>query len=312
LKVCVSVDMDNYQEYQRLVDPGGVASERSFYDDAVPRFLDVFDRCGLRATFFLIGRDTQVPAHRARLREIHARGHEIGNHSWSHPHNLRAFPRAAKVQEIAQGEAAVADCVGVRPVGFRTPSVDVDGEILEILAERGYHYDSSIVPSPLMWAFMVYGRLFVRENAYQLGLLRAPFAPPRPYWPAAREIFRERRNGDFSGTEVLEIPVTVTPLARLPYYGTLWRLLGPRAFTAALRLHRPSRGAAHLLLHLLDLVDWQGTSLGSALERTPGVGISFARRRRFVEEACAALQARGEPATLRDVAADLRAARGLA
>jgi peptidoglycan/xylan/chitin deacetylase (PgdA/CDA1 family) len=311
VKVCVSVDLDNYQEYQRLVDPGAAEPARSFYDDALPRFLDAFDRHGLLATFFLIGRDAARPAHRALLREMHARGHEIGNHSWSHPHNLRSYSRAAKEAEIAQGEDALADAVGVRPVGFRTPSVDVDAEVLEILAARGYLYDSSIIPSPLMWAFMLYGRLFVRESDYALGLLRTPLAPARPYWPAPDAIHRERRDDDLARGALLEIPVTVTPLARLPYYGTLWRMLGPRAFALALRTHARGRGAAHLMLHLLDLVDWQGTSLGDALERTPGVGVSFERRQRFVDRAFAALAARGTPATLRDVALECRAARGL-
>jgi peptidoglycan/xylan/chitin deacetylase (PgdA/CDA1 family) len=310
LKVCVSVDLDNYQEYQRLVDPGAADAERSFFGEALPRFLDLFDRHGLRATFFLIGRDAARPAHRALLREICARGHEIGNHSWSHPHNLRSFSRAQKEREIAQGEAALADATGERPVGFRTPSVDVDAEVLEILAERGYLYDSSIIPSPLMWAFMLYGRLFVRESDYQLGLWRAALAPARPYWPDARAIHRERRAGA-AGAALLELPVSVTPILRLPYYGTLWRLLGPRAFALALRLHGPARGAAHLMLHLLDLVDWQGSPLGAALSRAPGVAVGFERRRRFVDGASAALAARGEPATLRELAALCRAARGI-
>ena len=310
MKVCVSVDLDNYQEYQRLVDPGATDAARSFFDEALPRFLDRFDRHGLRATFFLIGRDAARPSHRALLREICARGHELGNHSWSHPHNLRALSRAAKEQEIAQGEAALADAVGQRPVGFRTPSVDVDGEVLGILAERGYHYDSSIIPSPLMWVFMLYGRLFVRESDYQLGLWRTPLAPARPYWPDLRAIHRERRMPD-PGAALLELPVSVTPLLRLPYYGTLWRLLGPRAFASALRRHRGADGAAHLMLHLLDLVDWRGSPLGDALARAPGVAVSFERRRRFVDGAAAALAAHGEPATLREVAAEWRAARGL-
>ncbi|HVN39278.1 MAG TPA: polysaccharide deacetylase family protein [Myxococcota bacterium] len=312
MKVCVSVDLDNYQEYRRLVGSGAAEPERSFYDDALPRFLDAFDRHGLRATFFAIGRDAASPSHAKRLREAHARGHEIGNHSWSHPHNLRSFSRAAKEAEIAQGEEALADAVGVRPVGFRTPSVDVDAEVLEILASRGYLYDSSIIPSPLMWAFMLYGRLFVRESDYALGLLRTPLAPARPYWPATHAIHRRRSDAEIARGALLEIPVSVTPWLRLPYYGTLWRLLGPGAFAFALRGHAPARGAAHLMLHLLDLVDWHGTGLGDALERTPGVGVSFARRQRFVDGACEALVARGKPATLRDVALECRAASGLA
>jgi len=192
VKVCVTIDMDDYRDYQSLVDVDGEATEASFYADAVPRFLDLLDAAGVRATFFLIGRDGAVPAHRPIVREIAARGHEVGNHSWSHPYNFRALPRARKVAEIEQGDAAIADVLGARPVGFRTPSCDVDWETIECLAERGYLYDSSVFPSPIMWAFMVYGKLFVKRPDYQLGQPLAVFAPGRPYLPRPGAIHRAR------------------------------------------------------------------------------------------------------------------------
>ena len=92
VKVCVSVDMDNYQEYQRLVDPRRRRRRRAPSTTTRCRASSTSSTAtALRATFFLIGRDAARPAHRALLREICARGHEIGNHSWSHPHNLRAL-----------------------------------------------------------------------------------------------------------------------------------------------------------------------------------------------------------------------------
>jgi len=125
--------MDNYRDYQSLVDSKGEKSDISFFSDAVPRFLDELDRVGAQATFFLIGRDASRADNRAAVQEISARGHEVANHSYSHPYNFRDFSREQKIEEIRMGEDAIADIVGTRPLGFRAPSGDVDVETLSIL-----------------------------------------------------------------------------------------------------------------------------------------------------------------------------------
>ena len=177
MKTCLSIDMDNYAEYRSLIDPDGDREGPSFYQ-AVPRFLDVLDRVGSKATFFVVGRDAR--ANRETIREIAARGHEVGNHSWSHPYNFRRLSRAQKTEQIAQSEDAIAEVLGERPLGFRTPSGDVDRETHEILIERGYLYDSSLTPTPLMWFFILYGKLFIKHEDYHLGHPANAFAPPYP------------------------------------------------------------------------------------------------------------------------------------
>jgi len=94
MKACISVDMDNYQDYQSLVAPDTGAPRGSFFPDAVPRFLDELDRSGARATFFMIGRDGQDADNRRAVREIAARGHEVANHSQTHPYAFRRLGRA--------------------------------------------------------------------------------------------------------------------------------------------------------------------------------------------------------------------------
>ena len=298
--VTVTVDMDNYQDYQSLVDRDGRADAASFYADAVPRFLELLARFELRATFFVVGRDAVVPAHGPVLRAIAAAGHEVANHSWSHPYNFRGLPRAEKEREIATAEAAIADAVGERPVGFRTPSCDVDAETLAVLGERGYLYDSSIFPTPVMWAFMVYGKLFVRRPDYKLGHPAAVFAPPRPYRPSARRAYRRCAPGERTPGP-LEIPVAVVPGLRVPFYTTLLRLFGPAGFRLLVRA-RDRRSPLHVLFHLIELADLTSSSLGDALSRTPGLGLPLARRERFVAAAFEILAGAGTPGTMRELA----------
>jgi peptidoglycan/xylan/chitin deacetylase (PgdA/CDA1 family) len=311
MKICITVDMDDYRDYQRLVDPDGDSQTRSFYDDAVPRFLDLFERCGIRATFFMIGRDADSASNRSRVREIVACGHEVANHSHSHPYNFRSLTREQKVAEVERADAAIADVAGVRPVGFRTPSLDVDPETIEILAERGYLYDSSIFPGPFMWLFMLYGKVFVRHAEYSLGSFWAPTAPSVPYVPSETKLHRRAQPSARGVSSIVEIPVSLVPGTGVPFYGTLMRMLGPKIFDLGVRVSR-RRQELHYLLHLFDLARIDGSSLDAGIRNSPGVGLSFERRAEFTAHVMETLSGHGEAVPMRELATAFRAEHGMA
>ena len=83
-----------------------------------PRILDSLDASGVRATFFMVGRQIEVTG--AVARAIVAAGHDVGNHTYGHRHLWTLSP-AATVREVDAGAAAVADATGVRPRYFRPP-----------------------------------------------------------------------------------------------------------------------------------------------------------------------------------------------
>lgn len=306
MKVCISIDLDNYQDYQSLVDTEQAGEAPSFYGLAIPRFLDLFDQAGVKATFFAIGRDLADPEARRCLREVVSRGHEVGNHSYSHPYNFRQLTRSEKESEISQAEEAIADVIGERPVGFRTPSCDISGETLDLLVERGYLYDSSIFPTPIMWAFMLYGLIFVRRKNYQLGPMSAVMAPPRPYFPCDEKIHHvQNTSRGRTGPDLVEIPISVTSPIRLPFYSTLIRLFGTRFFDWTLRWPRKEE-ELHMLFHLIEMADFEGTALSDSIGNTPGIGIPLERRSRFVSHATEALALRGTCVPMREVASAFR------
>jgi peptidoglycan/xylan/chitin deacetylase (PgdA/CDA1 family) len=82
------------------------------------RLLDVLSRHRVRATFFLIGR--YVRQRPDIVREIVARGHAIGNHTFSHPLLILESSRSIR-GEIAQCREAIHDAVGEHPNLFRPP-----------------------------------------------------------------------------------------------------------------------------------------------------------------------------------------------
>jgi peptidoglycan/xylan/chitin deacetylase (PgdA/CDA1 family) len=88
--------------------------------DSTSRILDLLDRHGARATFFVTG--LRVRKHPELAREILGRGHSIGNHSDAHPSGLFwCLPPAAIAREIDGCSSAIREATGTEPQLFRAP-----------------------------------------------------------------------------------------------------------------------------------------------------------------------------------------------
>ena len=96
--------------------------------------LDILDQYGAKATFFLIG--SKVSSQANVVRSIHARGHQLGNHSWSHP-ELPKLPVDQIAGEIDRTNDAIKQATGVTPIVMRPPYGAVNGTVLEQLRLRG-------------------------------------------------------------------------------------------------------------------------------------------------------------------------------
>jgi peptidoglycan/xylan/chitin deacetylase (PgdA/CDA1 family) len=101
-------------------DPGHVALT---FDDgpdraSTPRFLEVLEKAGVKATFFLLGfmleRDLGLG------RELAAAGHEVGVHGWQHKPMLLRGPRAT-YDDLARARDLVAAATGRLPRHYRPP-----------------------------------------------------------------------------------------------------------------------------------------------------------------------------------------------
>lgn len=96
----------------------GMTFDDGPHPSLTPKLLDMLRARGLRATFYLIGnRVVQWPD---IVRRIAAEGHEIGNHSWSHP-NLANYSDAKVMDEIDRTSDAIFKVTGRPPVTFRPP-----------------------------------------------------------------------------------------------------------------------------------------------------------------------------------------------
>ncbi|MEV5568575.1 polysaccharide deacetylase family protein [Spirillospora sp. NPDC052269] len=81
--------------------------------------LDVLKGAGARATFFMLGQN--VGGHRAEVRRMVLEGHQLGNHSWSHP-QLTGLSSKAVRSQVQRTQKAIYDASGgVTPTLFRPP-----------------------------------------------------------------------------------------------------------------------------------------------------------------------------------------------
>ncbi|MET0779289.1 MAG: polysaccharide deacetylase family protein [Candidatus Saccharimonadales bacterium] len=105
------------------VDCGVQACLALTFDDgpnsaATPLVLDALERHHARATFFVLG--NHVPGNEALLRRMYQNGHEIGNHSWSHP-DFTTLNLEQMQQQITQTQAVVMAAGLPAPTLFRPP-----------------------------------------------------------------------------------------------------------------------------------------------------------------------------------------------
>lgn len=100
-----------------------------------PRILEILDRYGVRATFFMIGKN--VTDYPSAARMVAESGHEIGNHTASHIRLDRVGADRAR-SELTQCADAIEAVCGARPTLFRPPEGGTDAELLGVCGEEDY------------------------------------------------------------------------------------------------------------------------------------------------------------------------------
>ncbi len=110
--------------------------------DTTPVLLDHLDEYGVKATFFVVargfdGRNRIDQAKAEVLRDLVARGHLVGNHTYDHS-RLTDLSDAAVVSQLVQSEKILTQVLGNRPWLFRAPYGARDARVDALVAERGY------------------------------------------------------------------------------------------------------------------------------------------------------------------------------
>jgi len=272
--VSISVDLDEvecYHSIHGLKQQPDEAVSAAVHLKALPRFLSLFDKKGIKATMFVIGREIgQNSGVDEILRQMHQDGHELANHTLNHRYNLVQLEEDVIRKEVLSGASRIEALCGERPVGFRAPGYTVSDALLRILEDQRYLYDSSVFPCPayysaktvIMAGYQVVGRTS-RSILGTPGVMRAPSVPYRAGTP-----FYTRGNG------IREIPIGVAGPARIPFFGTSILLAGQwlyRYMTASMM----SREFINVELHGMDLGDAVGDGLEYLAKHQPDLRLSL-------------------------------------
>jgi peptidoglycan/xylan/chitin deacetylase (PgdA/CDA1 family) len=152
----------------------------------VPRILEVLRDENIKSTFFVPGWTAEN--HTDRLEAIVADGHEIGHHGYLHEWIDPAFPDKER-EALEKGFEALKKAVGVRPTGYRSPAGETSENLIKMLSEYGFTYDSSLMDeiNPYRLALAGGGKGPV-ELPWHWSLDDAPYAlfsikNPRPIMP---------------------------------------------------------------------------------------------------------------------------------
>jgi polysaccharide deacetylase family protein (PEP-CTERM system associated) len=174
----------------------------------------------VRATFFVVGQLAR--RNPALVRSIHRAGHEVASHGWDHRRVLGMSPETFR-EDVRRSKDALEQVTGEPIMGYRAPTFSIvhrTAWALDVLAELGFLYDSSIFP--------------VRHDRYGV-----PRAPRSPF--LARGLARS----------ILELPPATLRLSRfnLPVGGGGYFRMFPLSFIehALAQLHRNNRSGVSML-----------------------------------------------------------------
>jgi len=202
----LTVDLEDwFHILGRHGQPAGVWDHLPSHVEAdTQRLLDLFDRYGARATFFVLGwSGDRCPG---ILREIVRRGHCLGSHGYHH-RRPDTMSESEFVADLLRSVKIIEDAAGVKVWGYRAPGFgvrDCTFPYLDVLDSHGFLYDSSVFPG-----------LFPGRG--QQG------APTHPYCPVpARPAFWEV---PVSAVHVLGVPIVFAgggSLRLLPFWFVRW------------------------------------------------------------------------------------------
>lgn len=190
-QVAVAISFDSDHETIPLRDgetsPGKLAQGEYGSRVAAPKIVKLLGEYDVPASFF-------VPAVSALLhpKEVETyvlAGHEVAVHGWIHERNM-LLERADELDLTGRALNTLEKLTGVRPTGIRTPSWDFSQNTLEIIAELGFAYDSSLMADDEPYELVAAGHPtgiveipveWIRDDAPYFMMER--YAGLRPYMP---------------------------------------------------------------------------------------------------------------------------------
>lgn len=278
----LSLDLDNLWSYLKIYGNPSWETFPSYLPQLVPLVCDLFQKHGLKITFFIVGQDAALKNNLPWLRKIASAGHEVGNHSFYHEPWMSTQNIKMIEEELQKSHQAIIEATGLKPVGFRGPGFCQSSALLTSVLNLGYSFDASLFPSSLNFIARLYMLSHIaKKDREELKERTVLFGPIRNMWMPLKPFMWKLQNG-----HLLEIPVTTIPGLRFPFHfsNLIWlyshsRSAGRAYFNFALNLCKMSGVQPSILLHPTDFL---GKDSCPGLDFFPGMTLTQEEKLDFI------------------------------
>lgn len=113
-----------------------ISFDAAWGDEYTGYILDTLDKYKVKSTFFLV--EFWVDKYPEHVKEIFNRGHDVGNHSATHP-NMSELSIIQMEEEINSTGDKIEKITGVKPTLFRPPFGDYNDTLIQTLRKNGYY-----------------------------------------------------------------------------------------------------------------------------------------------------------------------------
>lgn len=239
--ISFSVDCDALIHYLNFAPLGTkVENDRHTYQIMCRDILKIFKKYSIKATFFCIADQLDNPDTLKVFKEIVASGHEIGNHTFSHP-EIANLTEKEHLYNIRLAHEKIVDFLNVKPVGYRAPAYFITEQGLYEIAKLGYLYDSSLCYSKAVR--LMFGPFKIANHDFcpkKESRLHSRFKGEAPYIVEFND-----------GKRLLEWPIP--RIAQLAYYGT-FHCCVPALFFAQTFMLNFFKKYIHYELHPIEVI----------------------------------------------------------
>ncbi len=249
-----------------------------FYEIAIKRALELFKKRGIHVTFFCIGEEMEkCNSVRDVFKAAFDAGHELANHTYSHPDGLSGMDKKTIFSEIERCSEIIYDITGSKPAGFRSPGYDINNCIIRMLNDMGFKYDSSGFWSALSVLFRLYHKFGVSDKDVPFGFGESSWRlPGAPYYPSKDDWQNNAGNGG-----IVELPVARTQYMQLPFYSN-FHIFAPKIYRD-IAINLMKRDHVIYLMHLIEFVDLDD-NIPDELKVHPNLKISVEKKLRILDD----------------------------
>ncbi len=112
-----------------------ISFDAAWGNEDTQQLIDILGKYNVKTTFFVVG--GWVDKYPESVKQLHDAGHEIMNHSNTHPHMTQISVEKMK-EETEKCDEKIKNITGVKPTLFRAPYGDYDNKVIQAMRETGH------------------------------------------------------------------------------------------------------------------------------------------------------------------------------